>query len=425
MKFSDMNIWTKSGLTAKMLLVFLALSVVSLAVVGSFDFISIRGVGNYALESSTSLGDQAVSESTTALTEQAAKYLIYLAIDQADISKALFEKVEGEVNIMAEYASHLIAYPPSGATSPEIVDGHPISFETVAPDVNINDVKQELELWRGMDDIFKPILAGNPNLAWVYIGTESGIMRLQPWTSELPSSYDPRNRSWYLRAAETGNIGWSDVYVDAGGRGLMITCSKPVYDEKNKLIGVVAADVTLETLNEAIINTMAGTLGYAFIIDGEGNIIVRPGLTAGDKRWDESFTMENLIRGDNQELALLAKNMIAGKTGINRVTFLAGDKYIAYAPITNTKWSIGIVMPVSEIIAPALATEQQITSGTNKTRAGIDQKINAMRYAFIGALVGVILLVTGLAFVLSRTITRPVLRVTKAARAIEKGEFSE
>jgi sigma-B regulation protein RsbU (phosphoserine phosphatase) len=215
------------------------------------------------------------------------------------------------------------------------------------------------------------------------------------------------------------------LYVDAGGRGLMITCSSPVYDEENTLVGVVAADVTLETLNEAIINTQVGTLGYAFMIDEEGNVIARPGLTAVDKRWDESFTMENLTLGDDPQLRSIAREMIAGNTGIDIARFQDGDKYIAYAPVTSTKWSIGIVMPVDEIVSPALATKNQIISGTLETKVGIDNKISDLRYIFIANLVGVILLVTVLAFVLSRTITRPVRRVTSAARAMEKGEIRE
>jgi nitrogen fixation/metabolism regulation signal transduction histidine kinase len=82
-------------------------------------------------------------------------------------------------------------------------------------------------------------------------------------------------------------------------------------------------------------------------------------------------------------------------------------------------------MPVDQIIAPALATKNQIISGTMEIRAGIDRKMTAMRYAFIANLVGVILLVTILAFLLSRTITRPILRVTSAAQSMEKGDIKE
>jgi sigma-B regulation protein RsbU (phosphoserine phosphatase) len=356
--------------------------------------------------------------------KQAESYLMRVAKDQADMSNALLEKVEGEVGIITNFA-HTIMLNPLPSPYGDSSEGHPISLDHVAPGVEISAAKKELELWRGLDAIFVPILSGDSNLTWIYFGTESGIMHLYPWTSDLPSSYDPRIRNWYLGASSAGKVSWSELYVDAGGKGLMITCSKPVYDEKNKLVGVVAADVTLSTLNEAIINTQVGTLGYAFMIDETGEVIARPGLTAGDKRWDESFTTENLTLSDDPQLRAIAGDMIAGNIGINIANFQDVNKYIAYAPVITTKWSIGITMPINEIIAPALATKSQIISGALETRAGIDRKINAMRYIFIANLVGAILLVTILALLLSRTITRPILKVTNAARAVEKGEIRE
>lgn len=424
MKFDKINIWARCGLTARILLVFSLLSIASLGVVGYMAFSGIRGVGEYALDSSTSLGDRAVTDSTNALMTQAEDYLTRQAKDQADISNALLVKVEGEVNIMANFACDLQRNPSPGL--PETFsEGHPVSLDTVAPDVDSSTIEKDLEIWHGMDGIFIPILSSDPNLAWVYIGTESGIMHLYPWTSDLPASYDPRKRDWYTSAAAAGKASWSDLYVDAGGRGLMITCSEPVYDTKGAFAGVVAADVTLETLNEAIINTQVGNLGYALMIDKQGKVIARPGLNAGDKRWDESFTVENLAASDNPQLRAIVKEMVEGNTGIGRAEFQDGEKYIAYAPVVSTNWSIGIVMPVDQIVAPVQATRNQITSGTSQTREGIDSKIRAMRYAFFANLLGVILLVAFLAFLLSSTITRPVLRVTDAARAMEKGEITE
>lgn len=428
MKYSRLNIWARSGLATRMLLVFLALSLVSLAGMGSFAFISIRAIGQLALDSSAHLGDQAVEQSTYALTTQAEGYLVRLAKSQADISNALFEKARADVSVMADFAGQLLNGRGSfadGQSQQGNVDGSPLSLSRIAPGVNASDVREDMELWQGMDRIFVPVLANDPNLAWVYIGTESGIIRIYPAPEDFPDSYDPRQRSWYQQAAENGQIGWSELYVDAGGQGLMITCSAPLYDDQHSLAGVVAADVTLKTVNEGITSTQIGRLGYAFMIDKAGNVVARPELSPGDMRWDETFQTDNYLLADDPDLRLVIEDMIAGNAGIARLRFQEGDRYVAYAPVTNGQWSIGIVMPVDEIVTPALATRQQIMSGAEETRAGIDRHVNALRYAFIGNLIGVLILVAGLAFLLSRTITRPILRVTRVAGAIEKGEFRE
>lgn len=51
--------------------------------------------------------------------------------------------------------------------------------------------------------------------------------------------------------------------------------------------------------------------------------------------------------------------------------------------------------------------------------------MDSMQKTFIGIFFATLLVVSLLAFLLSRMITRPILRVTHAARAMEKGELTE
>lgn len=144
-------------------------------------------------------------------------------------------------------------------------------------------------------------------------------------------------------------------------------------------MGVVGADVTLKALNERVVSIQVqiGELRYAFLIDSNGKVVARPGLLAGDTRWDEIFEAENLLHSDNDnpELRKIAENMTAGDTGIAKCRFEDGEKYIAYAPIARTNWSIGIVMPVEEIIAPALTTKSKIITVTQDTGEHINRQI--------------------------------------------------
>jgi len=412
-------------------IVFLVLSIVSLVVIGSLALNEIHEVGNYALKSNISLGRQAVTDSTNALEDQAEEYLLRLVKDQATISNTLFEKVEAEVNTIAKFASTLWSNPPSAgyprsySQEEKPKDIYAVSVYLLAPNVAVEEIEEELEISSKMDDIFIPVYGNDSNLVCVGIGTESGIYRGYPWFSEFPPSYDTREREYYQKAARAGKIGWTELYVDAFGRGLMTTCFKPVHTLEGKLVGVVAADVTLKTINERIINTQVGEFGYAFLIDDKENLVARPGLSAGDKKWDESFKTENLLHSDNRELKKIAEDMIAGNTGIVRCTYEDGEKYVTYAPIACANWSMGVVMPIEEIIAPALATESQISSITKDTWKNIDRRIHGVQNIFIGIFFVVLLVVSGLAFLLSRMITRPILRVTHAAQAMEKGELGE
>jgi len=93
----------------------------------------------------------------------------------------------------------------------------------------------------------------------------------------ISSSYDPRTRDWFTRALQSGNVTWSDPYVDASGKGLMITCSRQVPGDSDGRTWVVASDVTLSTVNSQIIGTQVGSNGYAFLLDKQGNVGCTPG----------------------------------------------------------------------------------------------------------------------------------------------------
>ena len=419
----------KFKIRTKILIAFSGLFIISFGLLGYVAFNNIKEVGDYALQSSTYLGESAVNDSVEALENQSEEYLLRLAKDQAAISNTIFERVEAEVNIMAKFASTLWENPPSPgyrhsySQEEKPDDVYATSVYVLAADVAVDAVREELNLTNKMDDIFIPVYANDPNLAWVYFGTESGILQLYPWTSGISPSFDHRVRGWYKRAKETGDICWSGPYIDADTGRLIVTCSRPVYDSGNKLIGVVGADMSTETINKRIINTQVGELGYAFLIDDNGNIIARPGLSAGDRRWNETFEAENLLQSDNPELRKIAEDMIEGNTGVAKCRFDDGEKYIAYAPITCVNWSVGIVMPVEEIIAPALTTKSKIIAATQDTGEHINRQIEDMLKSFIGIFIVILLAVFGIAVLLSRLITKPIVALKKGAEIIGGGNL--
>ncbi len=414
MKLPVAGIWSRFSLGSKILVVFLVLSIASLAAIGTVALVNQRNLGKYALDSQALLGEQTVRDSTAALESLAEESLRRLAADQAAFSNALLQKIGSDVNLVAEYASSLWSGPERDGTDIGGID------YLLAPGATTTD--DEIMLSGSLEEIFVPVLANEPNLTWIYIGTASGLFRLYPWTDGLPAEYDPRTRQWYLRAQGSGETGWTELYVDAGTGDLAVTCSRPVYDSKNSFIGVVAADVTLKTLNERIINTRVGEMGYAFLIDEGGRIIAHPALSLNGQQWDDAYVTENLLESGNEDMRSIAAAMVASEAGIARAE-LDTEVYVAYAPINCTGWSIGIVMPVEEIIAPALATGQQITVAIEEARNDIDAQLTKVQSVFAIIVAGIILLVVVLAVWLARTISRPILFLTEAVRNMGSGDL--
>jgi len=400
---------------------------VALGIVGYSAFSTMSDMGSYALASSGELGNQAVSESTTALEANAETSLLHLAVDQADISDVVFSQVGGEMDTLAGYAATIqpgsVQPRPLYSQSEMPRDPNTSSVYILAPGVSRTVAQDELYSLASLDDLMNPMLASDPRITQMYVGTGSGILYLHPWATGIAPSYDPRDRDWYTRALRSRTLSWSEPYVDASGKGLMITCSRPVPGTGGNSTWVVAADVTLSTVNTQIIGTQVGNEGYALLIDDRGNVIARPGLTAGEKGWDESFETENLLSGNNTALSEVAQHMIAGGSGVTRVPFGDGEKYIAYAPVKSVNWSVALVVPVGDVIAPAENTRAQIVNATGQTGTHLNQTMNAAKDLFIALFILLFLMVAALSILFSQVITRPVQALKRGSEAIGAGNL--
>lgn len=413
----------------KILLVFLALSVSALIVAGMLSSMQVADVSSFALKSSTGLGNRAMEDSSEALERDAQDSLLRLAKDQADISNVIFERVTDEIDMMVVYAKRIMDDPGMvrGRTfyreDRRPADRFSTSLLFLSPGVEMNEPAEERDTIGMMDDIFIPVYRNDQNLAAIYIGTGSGMSLIYPWTTGLNESFDPRQRDWFTRALVNKNITWSDPYVDLLGHGLMVTGSQAIKDPERGWQWVVGADVTIETINQNIIGTQVGDRGYVMLIDQHGRIISRPGLSSGDMRWDETFVAENLFTSGNPGLAGAAQNMTAGKTGVERVMFKDGERFIAYAPVRSMNWSVAVVMPVDEVIAPAAKTRGDILNASQETAAHITEQQEQMRTILVGTFLALLLFVSVLTILFSRYLTRPLGDLRAGSEAIGRGDL--
>lgn len=89
--------------------------------------------------------------------------------------------------------------------------------------------------------------------------------------------FDPRRRAWYGVAANKSGPAWSPVYNDFTSREPTITLARAAYGTDRSLVGVIATDVTLKVLTDALRSTRVSANGVAFVMDGEGYVIATSG----------------------------------------------------------------------------------------------------------------------------------------------------
>jgi sigma-B regulation protein RsbU (phosphoserine phosphatase) len=416
------------SIAAKILATLLSLSLVALTIAGWLALGNMASLGESALSSVSGLGEQAVGESSAALRAMTETDLVQLAKDQAAIADAFFARAASEVEVMASYASVLWRVPPppvqhpSRAKNDPPIDTRGASTWAYAPGTDEAELKPRLELLGNMDDIYIPIVANDRNITWTYIGTREGAFRVYPWR-DLPATYDPRQRPWFTRAVVYGKTGWTAPYIDPSFNDLKVACSTPVRAPGGYIVAVVGADISLQDINRNIIGTQVGKGGYAFMLDSSGNVMARPGLAPGDTRWDASFKTDNYLLVDEVDLRGIAGQMVTSQTGVATARLGEEDRYIAYAPVPSTGWSIGIVLPVSEVVAPAEAARVRIESAT----AGVRERLDAQRAQafniFLVVFIAMLAAVAVIAWLLARRISRPILALNSGAQAIGAGNL--
>ncbi|MGC9436030.1 MAG: SpoIIE family protein phosphatase [Methanomicrobiales archaeon] len=408
------------GVGARIILILLCVSLGALTISAVFAFASMDELGSYAVESSRSLGMQAVEDSSSALQDAAEESLIQLAVDQAAISNQIFDQVRAEIDTMAIYAGETMVDPAPAPVAGRAGGGEADPVTVVAPGAAPSPA--ERAALAAMDRIFVPVYRADPRITLVYTGSSSGLVRLYPG-SQPPEGYDPRTRSWFTDAVAADGVVWSAPYIDALGHGMMITCARAVTDPAGDRVWVVAADVTLQTIDQQIINTQVGTTGYAFLIDGEGNVISGPGMTAGDLRYDVPVEGQNLSESPLRQLRETAGKMVAGETGISLVELRDGARFIAYAPVESTGWSVGIVLPQSEVIAPAVRTQEKIAAASEESILHIAGEMDQARFIFAGVFALLAVAVVIVSRPITRLITDPLDRLKEGADAIGQGDL--
>ncbi len=419
------------SIKTKVLSTLLVLCIALLMFSAYSTFNNMTIIGNFMLQKYTALKEYAVDSSIHALRRQAEADLLRTARDQASLSNSYLEKVEAETKIIATYAEAIWKNPNSFhiqrhsfSMLEKPVDFQKSSVYYTIPLHTEPDVRQKRDilLSRYLEELFFAVRQDNPNLGSVFVVLASGVGRVLPWVSDAPADYDPRKRPWYVRAVSTGRLGWIAPYPDVTTGVPTVTCSQPIYDQHQKLIGVVGLDLSLGTLIEGVLTQHIDADGCMFLLDTDGGIIAHPNISLNSRHWGENIERENFLHNRNVSLSRIVTKMVQGASGID-IFDEGGEKYLAYAPLPAPNWSLGVIMPVASIIKPAVNIETQINSEGLKTEKDIEAQRMSVRSLMIVIFTVMLAAVTGLAFLLSRRITKPILALHEGVVTIGSGNL--
>ncbi|AWZ49693.1 hypothetical protein C3495_13195 [Clostridiaceae bacterium 14S0207] len=182
---------------------------------------------------------------------------------------------------------------------------------------------------------FQNYIESHKNVTYLYIGTKDNRMISYPLSDDLGQDYKPTETKSYKRAVKENKIIWSKPYKDRGTGQYVITVSKPIYDSKNTLLGVVSMDLSLENISTVVQKINIGEKGYAFILSDDNTVIAHKHKDMLSKKFnvekvnkeiaskDKGSIVYNLKDniGSNEKLATFTKIKSLGWTLIGNVYF--------------------------------------------------------------------------------------------------------
>ena len=183
-------------------------------------------------------------------------------------------------------------------------------------------------------------------------------------------------------------------YADAAGQGMMVTMFYPLWNKRSdQFAGAVGADITLAKIIDNILSIQVAKTGFAFLMNGRGEIIAMP--EAGFKLYQVdlhetkqgglSYYTGSLLSSKNPDIQGMAKTILANKDGLLKLDLRSlprppkdnsaiQGELIVYASLPalsdvnyqEDNWKIVMTVPEAEIFEALNQTHQAISAESNR-----------------------------------------------------------
>jgi adenylate cyclase len=178
---------------------------------------------------------------------------------------------------------------------------------------------------------------------------------------EHPTTYDPRTRLWYRSAADAGATTISDLETFWAVGIVGFTIAAPFYAD-GKLLGVAAADITLDGLGAYLASRKISPGSLSYIIDSQGMVIAGSDLAKTYTIDHGRVELRHITTLDNG-LPAAAFTAHRGQSG-DTFTFAYDDhEYVASLstlPLEFKRWQLFTVTPLADFAGAFQANNERM-----------------------------------------------------------------
>lgn len=202
-----------------------------------------------------------------------------------------------------------------------------------------------------LSDLFANVHASRRDIVWSLIGTRTGALVSFPGSGRFREKpgYDPTKRDWFLGAVDAPDDRprWKNPHVDAGGQGLIISCTSPVRSG-GKTLGVIGVELALQTIQAMLLDftRRAGAGARGLLVQPDGRVIVDTRYQAGSTEWKEKFRLIT-VADAGADMANYYRDIIAGKAdaAIGReVRTPDGIRLLGHARLKHPDWVLMVLI---------------------------------------------------------------------------------
>ena len=361
--------------------------------------------------------DAIVADSLTSKAEMAAM----LADD-------LFVRLSSTVQILADNAENLLQ-------TPELYSARPFALPDASMEGKISlqlvgetnrmpedpAVLEKLSLLANLSDVMTALYR-NAGTSSVYIAVPEGYMlcvddkadaRIDEQGNVL--TIPIRERPWYLGAAQSDSIFFTDVLKDTFTGEIGITCTIPIRQD-GRLIAVAAADLFLDQMEEAVSNS-GDVVHYTCIINNQGHVVFSP-QNQGTLRARTAEEAVDLRSSEQADLAAFVRDALNGVTGVRELD-LDGDRvYLAGAPVKTLGWAVVSVVDKAATERPTIMMQEQFDSTLNEAATIYNKNLDRSKQTIIVLILLILIMGLTAGDRLSRRIVRPLEHMTNRVRSL-------
>ncbi|WP_210407695.1 hybrid sensor histidine kinase/response regulator, partial [Hydrocoleum sp. CS-953] len=153
----------------------------------------------------------------------------------------------------------------------------------------------------------------------------------------------------HIKLAIAGKVNLSDPVNSRTLNTLMVFVVAPVWSDSPNIkdpIGIMAGAIPVDRMREVVNGLEYGPNSYAFALNSQGKTIFTP---QQDISTNTKNQISNFLSSENLNQQNIAIKMVAKERGMELVEIDRQKFYIAYIPIKEADWSLGLIIPRANI----------------------------------------------------------------------------